>query len=1150
MKKLLLSLIVTIVLMAMGLSLPLISAVDPFRGADTKGSTDAYTLRIKANNSVPGILTTDKIIQVNRPDKKYYLQNVILIKTKDLTNISQDGKGLLSSNLMSVIGDVGIKSVEAPFRQYSNSELLGSDKFGVGRIIQIKYNSPVDPFDLCVKLMDNPELEYAEPVFVRYTSAYTPNDPRLSQEWHINNTKVKEAWDVTKGDPTVLIAIVDTGVDWTHDDLKDNIWTNPGEIPSDGIDNDANGKKDDYHGWDFVGNITPNEAAYGQYKEDNDPINNGQFHGTHVAGCASAVTDNAVGVAAPGFYCKIIPIKCASDNAQTGGVHRGYEAILYAAQLGAHVINCSWGGPGYSQAEQDIINQALALGSVVVTASGNDGQNIDNGTQFPAGLDNLMSVGSSETNDKYSTWGNYGVKVTTYAPGASILSTMPGNTYSFQQGTSMACPVASGIVGLVRSVFKNYTPMQIIQQVRSTSDNVLTTDPAAMPYFYGRINAYKAVTFNSDKYPADKVPGVALSSVDITGGGAIRNLEPTDIKLKLTNYLSETSNLVVKIRSLDKYLSISQAQVDIGKLGNLETKDVSIQVQLSEMNPWFSGNANLMLTIEDGAYINYQLINVPVSITTSNKYATLLSIPYYYYISWHGIKAPSANLLWGVGNSLQSSVAGFFMKFDGQTTINKISTYPVFCLYPFDNNTAFAGTNPETGGTASILKTTDGGANWTTKDVSNITSFLNDIHFYTSDEGFIFGDPLAGMTGSANWGVAKTTDAGQTWTRIKTFPAPQSGETAYVGGYEFKGDNIWFGTSKGRLYRSADRGATWQVSTVFAGGHVVHTAFSDALNGLCVYADAADLSTANRFLASTTDGGATWSMNVFDFSYNLLSPSYMYHIPETSQILMLCWGGEVLSTSDNGASFFMELSKQTNPVHTGWGVLAENKVRLWEAGTDVSYLDIPYKAEQVKRIESINGDIVDFGTVGTGKDKTIDVVVANTGNAVLSISSVSIINESGTEEETFTNSGAYPIQLEVNAQAKIPVKFTPKSDGSKQAELVVKSDADAGDLKIDLVGAGSTVGVPELNNIPGFELQIIYPNPVADKLNFDIKSDEPRNISVNIYGLTGKDFGTRLIRSVVAGQSRLTVNISDLPSGAYNIIFNVDGKTISRMVIK
>jgi subtilisin family serine protease/photosystem II stability/assembly factor-like uncharacterized protein len=1149
MKKLLLSLILTIVLTALVFPGSILSAVDPLSSVSQKGSNEGYTLKIKANNSVPGILASGKIIHVNRPDKKYYLQNVILIKTKNITNISQDGKGLLSSNLMSVFGDVGINSVEAPFRKYTNSSLLDADKFGVGRIIQIKYDSPVDPFDLCIKLMDNPELEYAEPVYVRYTTAYTPNDPRLSQEWHLNNTKSKEAWDITKGDPTVLIAIIDTGVDWTHEDLKDNIWTNPGETPADGIDNDANGKIDDYHGWDFVGNITPTEAAYGQYKEDNDPINNGQFHGTHVAGCASATTDNAVGVAAPGFFCKILPVKCASDNAQTGGVHRGYEAILYAAHLGAHVINCSWGGPGYSQAEQDIINQALALGSVVVTASGNDGMNIDNGTQYPAGLENLMSVGSSETTDKYSTWSNYGVKVTTYAPGASILSTMPGNAYSFQQGTSMACPVASGIVGLVRSVFKNYTPMQVIQQVRSTSDNVLTTDPSIRPYYYGRINAYNAVTYNSDKYPANKVPGVALSSVDITGGGAIKNLNPTDIKLKLTNYLSETTNLVVKIRSMDKYLTISQAQVDIGKLGTMQTEDVTIQVQLSEMNPWFSGNANLMLTIEDGAYINYQLINVPISITSSNTYATLLSIPYYYYISWHGIKAPNSNLLWGVGNSLQSTVAGFFMKYDGQVTLNKISAYPVFCLYPFDKNTAFAGTNPETGGTATILKTTDGGANWSTKDVSNITSFLNDIHFYTTDEGFIFGDPLAGMTGSANWGVAKTTDAGVTWTRVKTFPAPLTGETAYVGGYEFKGDNIWFGTSKGRLYRSTDRGATWQVSTVFTGGHVVHTAFSDPLNGLCVYADAADLSTANRFLASTTDGGATWSMNVFDFNYNLLSPSYMYHIPETSQILILCWGGEVLTTKDNGATFSMELTKQTNPVHTGWGILAGSKVRLWEAGTDVSYLEIPYQAENIKRIESISGNEIDFGSVNTGSDKTIDVIVANTGNTTLSISSVTINNDNGTEDGSFTSSGNYPLQLEVNAQAKIPVKFSPVSNGTKQAELVVKSDADAGDLKINLVGTGGTVGVPEVN-IPGFDIKILYPNPVLDKLNLVMNSDRERDMSISIYGLTGKDYGTRMATSISAGTTTLDFKISDLPSGAYNLIFDIDGKTLSRMFIK
>jgi methanogen extracellular protein (TIGR04279 family) len=276
----------------------------------------------------------------------------------------------------------------------------------------------------------------------------------------------------------------------------------------------------------------------------------------------------------------------------------------------------------------------------------------------------------------------------------------------------------------------------------------------------------------------------------------------------------------------------------------------------------------------------------------------------------------------------------------------------------------------------------------------------------------------------------------------------------------------------------------------------------------------------------------------------------MYHIPETSQILILCWGGEVLTTKDNGVSFSMELSKQTNPINTGWGIIAEDKVRLWEAGADISYLDIPYNAEKVKRIESLNGNTISFGTVDAGQDKTIDVVIANTGNTSLSISAVAITNENGTEDETFISNGEYPIQLEVNAQARIPVTFAPKSDGSKQAELVVNSDADAGALKIALNGTGSTVGVSEVNNIPGFYIESINPNPVQDKCNLIIKSDRQRNISIKIYGLTGKDYGTRVLTGIGAGSARFELNTADLPAGVYNLIINVDGISIPMMFIK
>ena len=152
--------------------------------------------------------------------------------------------------------------------------------------------------------------------------------------------------------------------------MKSNIWKNPNE-KIDALDNDNNGKIDDINGWDFVGNVSIQDIANGKYKEDNNPCptSSANSHGTHVAGCAAAVTNNNIGVAGIGLNCKIVATKHSIDNNHLAGIHRGYEGVVYLAKLGARVINCSWGGSRFSFAELDAINEAIDLGAVIFAAS-------------------------------------------------------------------------------------------------------------------------------------------------------------------------------------------------------------------------------------------------------------------------------------------------------------------------------------------------------------------------------------------------------------------------------------------------------------------------------------------------------------------------------------------------------------------------------------------------------------------------------------------------------------------------------------------------------------------------------------------------------------------------------------------------------------
>ncbi|MEN3026339.1 MAG: S8 family serine peptidase, partial [Chlorobiota bacterium] len=402
-----------------------------------------------------GVTTVPVVFWVSR-NPEQYVPGVVILKTRQMFVVSKGSRGFTSSVLMHALEPFRVQSVRQVFPEYAAPAVLQQDVFGLGRIYEVRYAAPVDPYDVCKSLKDNPEVEYAEPLYKRFP-LYTPNDPRFSAQWFLQRIAATGAWDITRGDTAITIAVIDTGTDWEHEDLAANIWRNPREVPGNGVDDDGNGKVDDVRGWDFVGNVTLQQAMSGQFREDNDPkvrptASGVLAHGTQTAGCASAVTDNATGIASTGFRCRIIPIKCASDNPQTPGVWRGYEAILYAARLGAHIINTSWGGGGGGATEYQVIQQAIALGSLVVAGVGNNGENVDYAPFYPACYPGVLSVGATTPSDAAATWSNYGVAVQVYAPGENILSTTPNNGYGATGGTSFSGPIVAGVAALVKTL--------------------------------------------------------------------------------------------------------------------------------------------------------------------------------------------------------------------------------------------------------------------------------------------------------------------------------------------------------------------------------------------------------------------------------------------------------------------------------------------------------------------------------------------------------------------------------------------------------------------------------------------------------------------------------------------------------------------------
>lgn len=343
-----------------------------------------------------------------------------------------------------------------------------------------------------------PGVQYAEPNYTRTLSALFPDDPLFDELYGLHNTgqtggiadadiDAPEAWDITTGSASVVVGVLDTGVDFTHPDLVNQAWVNPGEIAGNGIDDDGNGYIDDINGWDFYDN--DNDPS-----DTSDPLNVSYGHGTHVAGTIAADSNNGQGVAGVAWDVKIAALRIFHNNTTTSAAIVG--AIQYATMMGFPLTNNSWGGgPGsFSMAEMNAIDAAGAANQLFIAAAGNDSTNNDIFPQYPASydLDNIISVAASTSTDSLASFSNYGATtVDLAAPGQGILSTYPGGGYEYMNGTSMATPQVSGVAALLWSSSPGATYGEIRDALL---DGV---DPKAafggVTVTGGRLNAYNSL---------------------------------------------------------------------------------------------------------------------------------------------------------------------------------------------------------------------------------------------------------------------------------------------------------------------------------------------------------------------------------------------------------------------------------------------------------------------------------------------------------------------------------------------------------------------------------------------------------------------------------------------------------------------------------
>ena len=487
---------------------------------------------------------------------------------------------------------------EAAFRKSLLSDELSS-------IYEIRFGRDINVAKLINVLRSETGVAYAEPRRLRYLT-YTPNDPALAQglQNYLTLVRAREAWDLSRGNSGVIVAIVDTGVDWNHEDLAANIWSNPGEVPNNANDDDHNGFVDDVRGWDFGGlSGTP----------DNDPREDRADHGTHVAGIAAAVSDNGKGVSGIAFHCTIMPVKTSQDDIRNGNdalIAYGYEGIVYAADNGASVINCSWGGPGYSQFEQDVINYATRHGALVVAAAGNSAASEE---FYPAAYDHALAVASINGAEVRSTFSNYGNWVDVSSPGEALYSTWQSaaEPYTYLSGTSMASPVVAGVCALVKSQHPEWLPEQVGQQVRVSAENIDALNSRyARQIGFGRVDAYSALTASS---PA--VRWVRLNVVETTGNqnAIIEPGETIGLLFDVTNYLQNASNVSLNASTADPYASILSPARSLGTLagGDTLTAAQPVLFRVADNTP-SNHRLDFLLTTTATGYSDYQPFHLVV----------------------------------------------------------------------------------------------------------------------------------------------------------------------------------------------------------------------------------------------------------------------------------------------------------------------------------------------------------------------------------------------------------------------------------------------------------------------------------------------------------------------------------------------------------
>lgn len=510
------------------------------------------------------------------------------------------------NSVNTLLRDWGVSKVKRNFPQaepvHGQRNQLGQALVDITLIYELRCPDNTDIEAMAKAFSNLPEVVYAEPRYL-YESFFIPDDPFVGSQWYNSLIGTFVAWDSVQGDSNIVIGIIDTGTNFNHNDLRNQVSYNLADT-IDGLDNDGDGKTDNYRGWDFGG------VSYWA-PQDNDPtyVGNapGMDHGVLVTGPACAQVNNATGIPGLGYHTQFVPLKAAVD--QSISISFGMEAIVYGAEQGYNILNLSWGSSSNSQYGQDIVNYAsINHNCLLVAACGNRFQDT---YVYPASYENVISVAASQINDEVWDYGtgtgttfNYWVDI--IAPGRSIPTTTGvGSYWTGATGTSMSAPIVCAAAALVKALHPNLNNIQCGEYVRVTAEDIYGNNPAFLQdkIGLGRVDVERAVQ-------ATNVRSLRIDSLMVRDddNDIPEPLDTMDLYVRFINYLDPINNLQVTLSTPDTNLiEVIQDSYTIPSMATLTSTTntlpfkIRVKKNVTERTPVF-----VKFAYSEGSYQDYQ----------------------------------------------------------------------------------------------------------------------------------------------------------------------------------------------------------------------------------------------------------------------------------------------------------------------------------------------------------------------------------------------------------------------------------------------------------------------------------------------------------------------------------------------------------------